>query len=441
MYGFLPRIRLLSAGWARRHGSTRTVMVTGSYLAVFLAVVSAAPAIAQGNWTLAPFLRISGGYEDNLLLDPTGAAVVVPGGAFFDISPGFQLKHRPSESLDLRIGTRATAERFANEVNRTLYGQVAWGDLFLSLSGRTRLRVSLSGDYFNDTEQSNLRRFGGGGEIGIDYLSNRWRIEGFVGARGVSYPRADALDDQEQLTNYREARWNAGANFSMIPARNLLLRISLVGRATNSIDPDFDGGALLTNFSLRWTMLRRLYLDLRYGRQRRNFSRRAAEIDHDDYVQWGVGLGYEFSPGLDLTVRWSDGIYTDPQGVDQDTNRIELSLNLGPSLFGAGTSVTDAAHTRSFRPEGPRQREDGVVFRLHAPGAGRVAVAGDFNGWKRGGEALRAVGDGWWELVRKIPRGVYQYIYLVDGKPVTPPESPVTVDDGFGNRNGWLEVR
>ena len=433
----------LSAERARRHGAIWMTVISGSFLAVCLFAVAAAPAFAQSSWTLAPFLRISGGYEDNLLLDPTGAAVVVPGGTFFDISPGFNLRHQPSENLNLQLGTRATAERFFNEVDRTLYGQVAWGDLFLSLSRRTRLRFSLSGNYFNDTQQSNLRRYGGGAEVGIDYLANRWRIEGFVGGRGVSYPRADALDDTGQITNYREARWNVGANLSLIPLKRFLLRASAVGRSTNSIDPQFDGGALLTNFSLRWTMLRRLYLDLRYGRQDRNFINRSAGIDRDEYVQWGTGLGYEMSPGLDLTLRWSDGIYTDPNGVDQDTNRIELSLNLGPSIFGTSTTPVlsgpvDHGEERSL---GSSQTEDGTVFRYNAPQASTVMVVGDFNAWKPGKDLLHKTGDGWWQLVQKIPPGIYQYVYLVDGKMVTPPESSITVDDGFGNRNGWFEVR
>ena len=75
-----------------------------------------------------------------------------------------------------------------------------------------------------------------------------------------------------------------------------------------------------------------------------------------------------------------------------------------------------------------------------APEATGVTVAGDFNGWRKSGEALEAVGDGWWQLTRKIPPGNYQYIYLIDGKPLTPPESVITVDDGFGSHNGLLEV-
>ena len=44
-------------------------------------------------------------------------------------------------------------------------------------------------------------------------------------------------------------------------------------------------------------------------------------------------------------------------------------------------------------------------------------------------------------MTLKISPGRYQYLYLVDGKPLVPPESVITVDDGFGGRNGLLEVR
>jgi hypothetical protein len=30
---------------------------------------------------------------------------------------------------------------------------------------------------------------------------------------------------------------------------------------------------------------------------------------------------------------------------------------------------------------------------------------------------------------------------VVDGVFVTPPDAEITVDDGFGGQNGWIEVR
>jgi hypothetical protein len=401
----------------------------------------AAPVLAQNPWTLSPFISVSGGHESNYLLDPAGAAIVVPGGSFLDLSPGVELTRQPSRQLDLRLGTRATAERFFNDEDRTLYGQVAWGDLFYSLSPRTRLRFSLSGDYFNDTQLSTLRRFGGGGEFGLIYSFRRLNLEGFVGGRGVSYPRADALDDQGQNTSYREARLNLGlvATASLTP--RVFVRGSLVTRATNSVDPLYDGSALLSDLSLRWLPQRRVRIDLNYSRQDRRFDHRTSAFDDDLYEQWGAGASYEITPGASLSLRYSEGTYTDPAGAKQDTDRIELALRLGSSLLGASRPTLPLATDYSKQaPLGPEQDAEGTIFRVLAPKARRVSVGGDFNGWQQENAPMKPAGDGWWQLRLKIPPGQYQYVYFVDGKALTPPESVLRVDDGFGGINGLLEV-
>ena len=76
---------------------------------------------------------------------------------------------------------------------------------------------------------------------------------------------------------------------------------------------------------------------------------------------------------------------------------------------------TDAPLFRFF---GAHPREDGVVFRLLAPGAEQISVCGDFNGW----DVLRhpmqqALRDGVWELYLK-QKGLLgsRYKFFVQGK-------------------------
>ena len=69
-----------------------------------------------------------------------------------------------------------------------------------------------------------------------------------------------------------------------------------------------------------------------------------------------------------------------------------------------------------------------------------MSVAGDFNGWTTGATPLDAVGSGWWETRVDLSPGSYQFVYVVDGRPVTPPRAATTVDDGFGGRNGQFTV-
>jgi len=78
-----------------------------------------------------------------------------------------------------------------------------------------------------------------------------------------------------------------------------------------------------------------------------------------------------------------------------------------------------------------------VMLRLEVEDAVEVFVAGTFTAW----EPLPMVRrDGVWQCVITLPPGEHEYIYLVDGVPVVPPEAPSTRDDGFGGQNGVLVV-
>lgn len=81
-----------------------------------------------------------------------------------------------------------------------------------------------------------------------------------------------------------------------------------------------------------------------------------------------------------------------------------------------------------------------VHFVLHAPDASRVSVVGDFNGWDVHRHRLERAGDVWRAVV-PLPRGRYEYQFVVDGETwLVDPAAEGTVDDGFGGRNAVLEV-
>ncbi|MBI2951041.1 hypothetical protein HYY27_03050 [bacterium] len=83
-----------------------------------------------------------------------------------------------------------------------------------------------------------------------------------------------------------------------------------------------------------------------------------------------------------------------------------------------------------------------VRFALKAPGANQVALAGDFNAWDANGIRLQdPEGDEVWHIVLPLKPGVYQYMFVVDGKTWMPdPLGDDTVDDGFGQRNSLVKV-
>ncbi|MEZ4430944.1 MAG: glycogen-binding domain-containing protein [bacterium] len=81
-----------------------------------------------------------------------------------------------------------------------------------------------------------------------------------------------------------------------------------------------------------------------------------------------------------------------------------------------------------------------MAFRLAAPAATVVAVAGDFNGWRPDALTMTRTPDGEWLARADLPPGRYAYMYVVDGQWTTPPDAPRTQDDGFGSTNAIIDV-
>ncbi len=84
------------------------------------------------------------------------------------------------------------------------------------------------------------------------------------------------------------------------------------------------------------------------------------------------------------------------------------------------------------------------TFRLDAPGARTVHVAGTFNGWAptvdAGGWAMAASGDTW-TLTRRLDPGRHLYKFVVDERDWrTDPGNPETETDAQGNVNSVVEV-
>lgn len=72
-------------------------------------------------------------------------------------------------------------------------------------------------------------------------------------------------------------------------------------------------------------------------------------------------------------------------------------------------------------PESARAREPDrspwrtIYFRLDAPDARQVSVAGDFNGWNEERNRLHRNPNGVWECQVPLPAGRYAYAFVVDG--------------------------
>lgn len=80
-----------------------------------------------------------------------------------------------------------------------------------------------------------------------------------------------------------------------------------------------------------------------------------------------------------------------------------------------------------------------VQFRLDAPHAQSVRLAGTFNGWQPT-YALQQVKPGTWSILIPLDPGVYNYAFVVNqGEWLADPAAPA-VADGFGGVNSRLSV-
>src|SRR5215510_6333296 len=81
-------------------------------------------------------------------------------------------------------------------------------------------------------------------------------------------------------------------------------------------------------------------------------------------------------------------------------------------------------------------------FSLDAPGAQRVSLAGDFNGWLTNDIVLADMtGRGHFSVTLPLRPGRYAYMFVIDGATwMTDPRAEVYRDDGFGNKNAIVDI-
>lgn len=108
-----------------------------------------------------------------------------------------------------------------------------------------------------------------------------------------------------------------------------------------------------------------------------------------------------------------------------------------------GGAAIGAVVTHSPRPPAVAARNAGVVRFVFVDRAARsLAVTGDFAAWNAAGIAMRDErGDGVWIAEVPLAPGVYQYLFIVDGREWRPdPAAALVADDGFGRRNSVIVV-
>ncbi|MFW6283783.1 MAG: isoamylase early set domain-containing protein [Desulfosalsimonas sp.] len=81
-----------------------------------------------------------------------------------------------------------------------------------------------------------------------------------------------------------------------------------------------------------------------------------------------------------------------------------------------------------------------VCFRVAAPDAVNVSLAGDFNNWDAHRHPLKKMPGGFWVKNVMLPPGRYEYKYLINGRWCLDPVNQQSCANCFGGRNSVVEV-
>ena len=111
------------------------------------------------------------------------------------------------------------------------------------------------------------------------------------------------------------------------------------------------------------------------------------------------------------------------------------ALVLMPRSYEAPVTLSPQAATETA----PAPAQIYVHFRLDAPDASSVHLAGDFTDWEPAVE-LHEAQPGVWTAIVPVRAGVHEYAFVIDGERWTPDPLGTPVDDGFGGQNSRLSV-
>jgi 1,4-alpha-glucan branching enzyme len=80
-------------------------------------------------------------------------------------------------------------------------------------------------------------------------------------------------------------------------------------------------------------------------------------------------------------------------------------------------------------------------FKLYAPGAKRVSLAGSFNKWDTKALAAKKDSQGNWTVKVNLKPGRHEYKFFVDGSWANDPRCNSCVANSFGSQNCVIEIK
>lgn len=82
-----------------------------------------------------------------------------------------------------------------------------------------------------------------------------------------------------------------------------------------------------------------------------------------------------------------------------------------------------------------------IEFKLYAPQAKRVNLAGNFNNWDTRMLAAKKDSKGNWAAKVNLKPGRYEYKFFVDGSWINDPHCTSCVANSFGTQNCIVEIK
>jgi 1,4-alpha-glucan branching enzyme len=89
---------------------------------------------------------------------------------------------------------------------------------------------------------------------------------------------------------------------------------------------------------------------------------------------------------------------------------------------------------------GPRFVLGSIIFVASFPQANTVCIAGDFNDWNPGKTPMKKSFDGSWQASVRLAKGIYKYLFVVDGNWQQDPHNNQTEPNEYGGLNSVLRV-
>lgn len=81
-----------------------------------------------------------------------------------------------------------------------------------------------------------------------------------------------------------------------------------------------------------------------------------------------------------------------------------------------------------------------VTFTVIAPEAEHVVLSGTFNNWSENADPMKKDETGTWKKIKMLPKGTYEYKFIVDGTWTCDPNCSDIVYNQQGNENNVIVI-